>query len=276
MNTAALYRWRIKPGREAEFAAAWDEGTKRIHQACGSYGAILHRGDDGLFWSYASWPDEEARQRCFAENDWFSMDCFKTMQDCIAERFPETVMQVERDQLAARKPKPAMPVLHTARLHLRPLEMSDAEALTPALMDDDTMRYWTRPAFNALDEVRDYISWNVHTPEADCFAVCRSEEPSLALGWVILMPRSPGIAEIGYILVPDARGQGLAREALDALLDHARKTKDLRRIYADIDPDNTASKRLLEGAGFVQEAHLRATWETHLGVRDSLIYALVD
>ncbi|MBR9825171.1 MAG: antibiotic biosynthesis monooxygenase [Alphaproteobacteria bacterium] len=102
MNSAVLYRWRIKPGREDEFAEAWDEGTRLIHERCGSYGAILHQGEDGLFWSYASWPDEATRQRCFADNDWFSMPCFKVMQDCIAERFEESRLSVLRDQLAER------------------------------------------------------------------------------------------------------------------------------------------------------------------------------
>ncbi len=57
MPLAVLYRWRIKAGKEAEFRAAWVEGTRLIHARCGSYGARLHQGAEGLFWSYALWPD---------------------------------------------------------------------------------------------------------------------------------------------------------------------------------------------------------------------------
>jgi len=49
----------------------------------------------------------------------------------------------------------------------------------------------------------------------------------------------------------------------------------LRKIFADVDPDNMASVGLLKKMGFEQEAHLREEWETHIGVRDSLIFCLL-
>lgn len=275
MTTAALYHWRIKPGREDEFAAAWDEGTRRIHQTCGSYGAMLHRSDDGLFWSYASWPDEATRQTCFAENDWFSMDCFKTMQDCIEERFDEVVLDLVRDQLGPRTPKPLMPVLTTQRLVLRPLAMSDSDAIAPALMDKANMRYWSRDALPSLEAVRDYLSWNVRAPDAECYAICTPDSPGQALGWSILMQRRSGTAELGYILVPAAQGKGYAREAVAAVVKHGFETRSLRRIFADVDPENTSSCKLLADLGFQREGRLRAAWETHLGIRDSLIYSCI-
>jgi len=58
------------------------------------------------------------------------------------------------------------------------------------------------------------------------------------------------------------------------MLAHAFDTLGLRRLYADIDPDNTASIRLVEALGFQLEGRLREAWETHIGVRDSLIYGL--
>ncbi|WP_138513012.1 putative quinol monooxygenase [Maricaulis alexandrii] len=99
MTSAVLYRWRLKPGRDAEFREAWAEGTRRIHEACGSHGASLHQDEDGIYWSYALWPSEAARKACFQDNDWFSQDCFMTMQDCIAERFEEIRLDVVKDEL---------------------------------------------------------------------------------------------------------------------------------------------------------------------------------
>ncbi len=98
--SAVLYRWRIKPGREADFEQSWLEGTRLIHGRCASHGARLHRAGDGTYWSYASWPDEAARKACFADNDFFSLPCFKTMQDCIEERFGEIVLDIRADALA--------------------------------------------------------------------------------------------------------------------------------------------------------------------------------
>ncbi|MBL4617039.1 MAG: GNAT family N-acetyltransferase [Robiginitomaculum sp.] len=51
--------------------------------------------------------------------------------------------------------------------------------------------------------------------------------------------------------------------------------RKLRRIFADVDPDNTGSKRVVEKLGFQFEGVARANWETHIGVRDSLIYGLI-
>jgi heme-degrading monooxygenase HmoA len=94
MSSAVLYRWRLKPGRDEAFREAWAEGTRLIHETCGSYGATLHQDEDGLYWSYALWPSEDARKACFSAHDWFAQDCFITMQDCIDERFEEIRLTV--------------------------------------------------------------------------------------------------------------------------------------------------------------------------------------
>jgi RimJ/RimL family protein N-acetyltransferase len=46
-------------------------------------------------------------------------------------------------------------------------------------------------------------------------------------------------------------------------------------VCADVDPDNIASARVFEQLGFRLEGRLRATWRTHIGVRDSLIFGLL-
>ena len=40
--------------------------------------------------------------------------------------------------------------------------------------------------------------------------------------------------------------------------------------------DNTACIRTFERLGFTLEGRLRATWKTHIGIRDSLIFAMID
>lgn len=58
-----------------------------------------------------------------------------------------------------------------------------------------------------------------------------------------------GSVEVGYGLVPSARGQGYAAEALNALL-HLAARHGVTRVAADTDEDNIASQRTLERAGF--------------------------
>lgn len=164
-------------------------------------------------------------------------------------------------------------MLETERLHLRPLTLDDAADLYPALGDEETMRYWSCAPKTSVQEVREYLRWNVENSKVECFAITRKQATEQAFGWVVLLHEKEGVAEIGFILCPTARGQGLAREAAIEVMRHGFVARGLRRIGADVDPDNQASIRCLESLGFQLEGRLRATWNTHIGVRDSLIYS---
>ncbi|QNS04936.1 GNAT family N-acetyltransferase [Streptomyces xanthii] len=61
-----------------------------------------------------------------------------------------------------------------------------------------------------------------------------------------------GLVEIGYDLVADARGQGYATEAVEVLTFWALGHGGMRTVVAHTDPDNTASQRVLERAGFTR------------------------
>ncbi len=273
MSTAIVYRWKLHPGREDEFTAAWREVTLAIYRR-GSQGSCLHRDEAGEYWAYASWPSDEKRQACFSEDSKLKVDqAIATMKDCVATRFDETKLTVVSDLLGTKAKRKEMPVIETERLHLRPLQFTDAESLFPALSGEDNMRYWSRGPIESVEKVREYIRWNIDGEDVECFAVTKREATSDALGWVILMHKGKGQAELGYIFRPDAQRQGFAREAGHALMRHALETRLLRRVFADVDPDNAGSIKLLEALGMTREGHLRATYETHIGIRDSYIYA---
>ena len=91
-----LYRWRLHPGREAGFIAAWSRLTERLKER-GSLGSRLHRGPDGLFYGYAQWPSDEVRLAAFAEN--LDPDASEQMSAAIAERFPEIQLEPVVDYL---------------------------------------------------------------------------------------------------------------------------------------------------------------------------------
>ena len=54
---AVIYRFRLAPEAEERFAAAWARMTELIRDHRGGRGSRLHRGDDGIFYAYAQWPD---------------------------------------------------------------------------------------------------------------------------------------------------------------------------------------------------------------------------
>ena len=57
-------------------------------------------------------------------------------------------------------------------------------------------------------------------------------------------------AEVGYCLRSPHWRQGYMGEALAALIDHAFGVLRLRRLEADVDPENAASLGILERMGF--------------------------
>jgi RimJ/RimL family protein N-acetyltransferase len=66
-------------------------------------------------------------------------------------------------------------------------------------------------------------------------------------------PGKDGEVEIGYALVPAARGTGLAAEATGLLVEWARVQPGVRGVTARVDPSNGPSRRLLERLGFARD-----------------------
>ena len=61
----AAYRWKVHPGKEEQFRAAWRRGTELIRALYGSLGSRLHRDEEGRFVGVAEWPDRATWQRAF-------------------------------------------------------------------------------------------------------------------------------------------------------------------------------------------------------------------
>lgn len=162
------------------------------------------------------------------------------------------------------------PVLEAGAVRLRPLALEDAPALFVGFADPELMTYWSAPAHTALAETEADITWWI-TNNAD--AAWAIEAEGAVVGRIGLYAVRAHVREVGVFLLRAAQGRGIAAKALELVVQDGFARLGLQRIAADIDPDNRASIRLFERAGFAYEGLLRANWRTHLGVRDSLIYA---
>ncbi|RYU80993.1 GNAT family N-acetyltransferase [Hymenobacter persicinus] len=63
-------------------------------------------------------------------------------------------------------------------------------------------------------------------------------------------PDAAGLAEIGYSIAADWRGQGLGNELVAGLIEHAAQTGMVRRLQAHTQPDNAVSQQVLLRNGF--------------------------
>jgi ribosomal-protein-alanine N-acetyltransferase len=163
-----------------------------------------------------------------------------------------------------------MPELRTARLVLRRAHPDDLEAMHLVFADSRAMTYWTHGPHESLERTREWLESMIASPasESDDFIVTLDGRAIGKMGaW-----RLP---EFGFILAPDHWGQGYASEALAAFLDHVFERPDVDHLIADVDPRNLASLALLERHGFAESGRASGTWETHIGLCDS-IYLRLD
>lgn len=146
--------------------------------------------------------------------------------------------------------------LLTARLRLRRARPEDAEALFEVFGDPRAMRYWSTPPHQDIQQTRQFVDAMIAAPADVCddFVVEFQGRPVGKAGcW-----RLP---EVGFILHPDLWGQGLAREALETVIDRVFSAHALRAITADVDPRNRRSLGLLERLGFGETGRARSTWQ---------------
>lgn len=61
-------------------------------------------------------------------------------------------------------------------------------------------------------------------------------------------------AEIGFMLLPQFWGHGIAGSATEELIASAKSMRTIRKIKAVLDPQNKASRKILVDNGFVSES----------------------
>lgn len=154
-----------------------------------------------------------------------------------------------------------MRTLRTERLRLTPVSVQNAGTLWTVLQQPDLRSYQELPNVGAA-AFTDMVSKRPKALRAGTSGrfewlvyVNRIRKP---VGWVSLRiaERDLQTGEIGYSIVRDFRGRGIAREAVCALLDEAFSQAALVRVNAYCLPENAPSRRLLERLGFSSEGVL--------------------
>jgi [ribosomal protein S5]-alanine N-acetyltransferase len=133
----------------------------------------------------------------------------------------------------------------TPRLRLRKAQHEDLEAMHAVFSDSGAMRYWSTPPHTDLRQTREWLALMIDaSPEtSDDFVVeYRGQVIGKAGCW--------RVPEVGFILHSAFWGQGLAVEALSAVIERTFASFPINAIKADVDPRNLASLGLLTRLGF--------------------------
>jgi len=115
----------------------------------------------------------------------------------------------------------------------------------PGQYDRDAMAFFLARMTEGGAAVKGWYGW---------YAILRAltQRPAtlVAAGGYFGPPSADGVAEIGYSVVPEFRGQGYATELVDALTTRMRGQAGVRLVAAETSADNLASLKVLDRCGF--------------------------
>lgn len=167
-------------------------------------------------------------------------------------------------------------ITETERLILRRYKESDLQDLFEYLSDPEVVRYEPYKP-KTLDETREELAWRVSTEE---MVAVELKSSGKLIGNVYLGKRDFQSLEMGYVFNRRYWGQGFASESCRALIGQAF-SQGVHRVFAECDPQNESSWRLLEALGFRREGHFLENvyfWEDKDGQpiwKDTYVYGLL-
>jgi RimJ/RimL family protein N-acetyltransferase len=151
--------------------------------------------------------------------------------------------------------------IETSRLKLRWLEFSDADFIFQLVNDPQWLRFIGDKQVNDLDGARRYIDDGPRAMYRQFgFGLNRValKDGNTPIGICGLLQRETlPQPDLGFAFLPGFRGQGYAREAADAILQHAFLILRQSQVAAIVNPDNHSSINLLNKLGFCTEKQIQ-------------------
>jgi RimJ/RimL family protein N-acetyltransferase len=148
--------------------------------------------------------------------------------------------------------------LTTARLSIRMMRVQHTQRLVEYRNHREVVRHqgWEVPFTIEMGEQliaeQAHLEGPIDESWVQLAVELRSEERgSETIGDIAVRIHDNGRqATIGYTIAADAQGNGYATEAATAVVDALFEDADVHRIVASTDPENIASRRVLEKIGF--------------------------
>ncbi len=172
------------------------------------------------------------------------------------------------------------PVLQTDRVTLRQVREEDAEDFfgqlsvlphTSAWLDS----YQAQSLQNARNAIRSYNNQFQRSKTMLPWAMADAQDR--LIGFLMLSDiQNRSKAELAYWLGRDHWGQGLMTAAVQRVTACAFADLGMHRIYATTHPQNEASQRVLQRAGFQREGVLRQHGRLAGAWSDALLFGLLS
>lgn len=159
---------------------------------------------------------------------------------------------------------PSIDTVATPRTTLRAVCADDLSDLMEVNGDAEVTHFLPYPTWASLTDATAWLERMnklVATGSAKQLVIVRNADKKV-IGTALLFKFDEGSSrlELGYALGRAHWRQGYAAEALCALLSHLFTDLRIRRVEAEVNPNNLASNALLKSLGFTQEGYLRERW----------------
>jgi [ribosomal protein S5]-alanine N-acetyltransferase len=153
------------------------------------------------------------------------------------------------------------PVLKTKRLVLKPIELTDAQAIFEMRANKHVNEFIARPKMETVEAAQSLVE-----------ATRKKYAEKQAIAWAGILRDYNKIigtcgfnnfdfankhAEIGGEMATDYWGKGIAQEAFEAIIKFGQNELDLQTIEAKVSPKNRSAIALLTSYGFIKEAHFK-------------------
>ncbi len=163
---------------------------------------------------------------------------------------------------------------------IRPWQLSDAPDLALAINDpaiQNNLRDGIPYPYTKEDALN-FLNAALSAPRDSQYTWAIQNEEGRAVGSIGIFRKEnihSRTGELGYFLAKPYWGKGMATAAVKEACDFVFSSTDLLRVFAEPFAQNTASRRVLEKAGFVQEGILRQNAVKDGVVLDMALYALL-
>ena len=152
------------------------------------------------------------------------------------------------------------PIIKTKGLLLRGFDESDLENVFRGLSNPDVIKYYG-VSYNSLESTKaqmDFFASLEKEGTGKWWAICSPDNKTFFGGAGLNnLNSNHKKSEIGFWLLPQFWGKGIAREIIPLICKYGFEKFNLHRIEAIIETENFASKKVIVNAGFAHEGTMK-------------------
>jgi ribosomal-protein-alanine N-acetyltransferase len=157
-------------------------------------------------------------------------------------------------------------------VELRPINKGDLELIERGARDSEIRREFT---LLRLEPSRYLARYRKASREKCAAALAICDPGGECFGLVTAEAHDRGRVELGYWMLPEARGRGHAKRAVRLISRWALTQPGVRRLQLATSPENTASQRVAECNGFQREGVLRSYNVVNGRREDAVFFSLL-